>query len=414
MMFKDKLRLYHREQKPKKSLISSQQQTQTIISQGEIVQNDYGSYLQRIKVFASDEIHGNWSIGQIAKLELPNLLALQNQENQSDFDWSQALFLDTETTGLAGGTGTYAFLIGLGYFKDDQFVLEQYLMRDFDEELAILFAVSQRLLKIKHLITFNGKSFDWPLLKTRFALARLEEAGNKELYHLDLLILARKLWHQKFASLSLNSLERNLLSFIRVGDIPGYEIPQRYFSYVQSKEESLLVDIIEHNVADILSMVSLIGIIDSHCSLAPQQCNCPYIAFALGRLAEKNNQGQKAEAYFKNALTNADCQELAVKILKRITLLCKGQKKWLEMIGFLTKILEIKTQDYWSCIELAKIYEHRLKDLQLAQKYTEIALKTAVKKEQVAWQNKALIKKTLHRLNRIGQKIKLAEERGLS
>jgi uncharacterized protein YprB with RNaseH-like and TPR domain len=135
-------------------------------------------------------------------------------------DSGQWLFLDTETTGLAGGTGTYAFLVGLAWWEEDGFVVEQYFMRDHGEEPSLLLEVLERLSQRRVLVTYNGKSFDWPLLQTRFQMTRIG-AIPESLVHLDLLHPARQIWRLCLKSLALEQLEKHILHLDRGQDIPS-------------------------------------------------------------------------------------------------------------------------------------------------------------------------------------------------
>ncbi|HLI28214.1 MAG TPA: ribonuclease H-like domain-containing protein [Chloroflexota bacterium] len=178
------------------------------------------------------------------------------------FDPGSALFLDTETTGLAGGTGTYAFLVGLGYRDGDRFLVRQLFLRHPAHEPALLHALGTTLARFATWVTFNGKAFDAPLLATRFQCVRREPLPAPA-RHLDLLPLARRLWRTRLPSCALGVLERALLSVERGDDIPSWRIPEAYFAYVHRGEAAVLPAIFAHNAADILSMAALLGYCDA-------------------------------------------------------------------------------------------------------------------------------------------------------
>ena len=174
------------------------------------------------------------------------------------FDPARTVFLDTETTGLSGGAGTYVFLVGLGYFDDSRFVIRQFLMPGLGAEPAHLSALS-RLVAAKgfeQLVTFNGRSFDLPLLNDRYVLNRLASpfAGLK---HLDLLHPSRLLWRRKFGNCSLQGLEQSVLRFYREGDIASHLIPRIFLTFARSGQTHGLRPVVRHNRTDILSMLSL-------------------------------------------------------------------------------------------------------------------------------------------------------------
>ncbi|MCL6450927.1 MAG: ribonuclease H-like domain-containing protein [Acetobacteraceae bacterium] len=177
-----------------------------------------------------------------------------------DLSPSQAVFLDTETTGLAGGTGTLAFLVGLGWFEpcDGQpsaFVLRQYFVRDYPEEPAVLAALTRLWRPGWLLVTFNGLRFDWPLLETRWALNRMRPPSPAG--HLDVLRAARRLWRGRVGSCALSNLEAALLGLRREVDVPSYLIPSLYFDYLRRRDASALPAVFAHNRQDILTMVAL-------------------------------------------------------------------------------------------------------------------------------------------------------------
>ena len=167
------------------------------------------------------------------------------------------LFLDTETTGLKGGAGTVAFLIGLGRFEGERFVVTQFLMRDYDEEPFVLTPVLEALGRCKAVVTFNGASFDMPLLQTRLIMNRLHQ-GYEAPPNLDLLHIARRVYKLRVRQCTLGRLEEEVFGTPRVDDLPGSQVPERYFEYIRTRELALLDDILAHNAQDILSMARLL------------------------------------------------------------------------------------------------------------------------------------------------------------
>ncbi len=171
------------------------------------------------------------------------------------FDPSATLWLDTETTGLAGGTGTYVFLVGLGSFDGAAFTVEQFLLRRLSAEGRFLSLLQARLARARHLVTFNGQRFDWPLLEARFILTRLRPVAID--LHTDLIHPARRLWHRVLGTHRLSALEAEVLGAPRSGDIPGWEIPQVYVQYLRTADRTSLEPILAHNRADLLALLGL-------------------------------------------------------------------------------------------------------------------------------------------------------------
>jgi uncharacterized protein len=166
-------------------------------------------------------------------------------------------FLDTETSGLSGGTGTYAFLVGAGRFVDGEFRLAQFFMRDPAEEPALLEALTDFLAPCAALVTFNGKAYDAPLLATRYRLNSLPIPFNG-FAHVDLLPLARRLWRDRLPSRALKYLEEHIMAAPRtIEEVPGYEIPYIYFDFLRTGEAAPLKGIFYHNAMDVIAMTAL-------------------------------------------------------------------------------------------------------------------------------------------------------------
>ena len=211
------------------------------------------------------------------------------------FDPRRVLYLDTETTGL-GGSGTVAFLVGLGYLTDDGFEVHQFLMRDYPEEPDLLRQVAERMKDFDVLCTFNGRSFDVPLLESRFLMNRLSREGLS-LPHIDLLHLSRRLWKLRLGRCNLGRLEEMILGCPREDDLPGSEVPERFFSYLRTRNEELLTDILDHNAQDIASLCVLL----SHMAGLyehPERIRFSEDAFSMGRALEKERHPENARKLY--------------------------------------------------------------------------------------------------------------------
>ncbi|HVY49140.1 MAG TPA: ribonuclease H-like domain-containing protein [Minicystis sp.] len=175
-------------------------------------------------------------------------------------DPRRALYVDTETTGLAGGTGTVPFLLGMAFFDEaaNAFVLEQVLLRRLGEEAPILALYAERVRDASALVTFNGKAFDMPLLRTRFVMNRM--AAPAEPPHLDLVHVARRVHGARLKVRTLASIEHRVLGRVRVGDVPGGEVVACYAHFLRTGDEGALLGVVEHNAADVLAMVALVGL----------------------------------------------------------------------------------------------------------------------------------------------------------
>src|SRR2546425_1083201 len=223
---------------------------------GELVETGAGPLLVVRREYPLTHTHGREPLGPAFAAPLDLLSAVARAETPAG-NSRGLLFLDTETTGLAGGTGTYTFLVGVGRLDGDRFIVEQYFMRDFDEEPALLAALVPLLEQAAGVVTFNGSAFDLPLLETRFVLAR--RRWPPRLPHLDLLRPARRIFAPRCADCRLTTLEREVLGLEREDDVPGALIPTLYFDFLRSRRAAPLARVFDHNRHDVLSLVALLG-----------------------------------------------------------------------------------------------------------------------------------------------------------
>jgi uncharacterized protein len=226
---------------------------------GEVVRTPHGEHFETEKLWERHRRHGSVEISDLAGLpeDLLDSLSSGAIARAHPTRWA---FLDTETTGLAGGTGTYAFLVGVGSIDAEGFRLRQFFMRDYGEEASLLARLSEYLARFDVLITYNGKAYDQPLLETRFRMSRAHHPFER-LEHLDLLFGARRLWKLRLESCRLVDLENRILGVERQGDLPGEMIPYYYFDYLRSQQAFRLVPIFHHNATDILSLACLTAIV---------------------------------------------------------------------------------------------------------------------------------------------------------
>nr|WP_225444533.1 ribonuclease H-like domain-containing protein [Pseudomarimonas arenosa] len=186
--------------------------------------------------------------------EIPTELRFQHREQA--IDPRHLLAIDTETTGLAGGTGTRAFLVGIAFIEQNELCLRQWLLSGLSGEVAMLQAFGQYLCAQHHLLSYNGKSYDLPLLRTRFCLHRLPDP-SRELPHTDLLHLVRRRYRGLWADCRLQTVERQLLSIVRNDDLPGSEAPAAFRRWLQRADATQLNRVVEHNAQDLVSLMRL-------------------------------------------------------------------------------------------------------------------------------------------------------------
>src|SRR5712692_1923885 len=226
---------------------------------GQLVENDYGHYWQTEKFFPNHRRHGPVEFSRLSELS-PDLLPAISSGELPPRDPRRWAFLDTETTGLAGGAGTCAFLAGVGTVEDLGFRVRLFFMRDYDEEAAMLAALAAYLANYDVLITYNGKAYDAPLLESRYRLSRLPLPLDR-MAHLDLLFAARRLWRLRLETCRLVELEYEIHGVEREGDLPGELIPHYYFEYLRTQQAFRLVPLFHHNTMDIVTLAALAAVV---------------------------------------------------------------------------------------------------------------------------------------------------------
>ena len=248
--------------------------------------------------------------GASLDLALRLLLALPGEIPREALDPAQWLFLDTETTGLAGGTGTYAFLVGLAWWDASGLEVEQLFLRDYSEEHAVLEALAARMAERRILVTFNGRSFDWPQLETRSRMTRRISSAPPAA-HLDLLHPARQLWRLKFGSVRLMDLEQHVLlplggmDWRREGDIPGALIPQAYFSYLRGGGPEALSQVFRHNQMDLRGLAALATRLIALLTDPDAATGDALELYGLSRLIERRGSPEDARRLYERALAAA-------------------------------------------------------------------------------------------------------------
>jgi hypothetical protein len=279
------------------------------------------------------------------------------------------LFLDTETTGLAGGTGTYAFLVGVALLEGERLVVLQFFMRDFDDEPALLTALEPLLARARAIVTFNGAGFDLPLLETRFVLAR--RRWPAALPHLDLLRPARRVWTGWLTDCRLSTLESAVLGLAREDDVPGGLIPLLYFDYLRTRRAAPLRRVFDHNRQDVLSLVALVGwfgrALSDGSSVRPEELA------GLGRLWEPFDLERALECY-RTSLTAGLPEPVAQWARLRLAWWEKRAARWDAACELWEAARQHDLFDPRPWEELAKFHEHRGRDLAAARTIVEDAL----------------------------------------
>lgn len=336
-----------------------------------------------------DFVHGPLTLAEAFARDPATAAQLARAEALAITDLRQLAFVDTETTGLVGGAGTLAFLVGVGVCAMDtnEFVLRQYFLRDPAEEPALLTTLIRDLADRTGWVTFNGKSFDLPLLETRLTLNRQRGAlGLRP--HLDLLMPARRLYRGRLESCSLGTLEQHILHLTREqDDVPGALIPQMYLDYLRTRDAHEMRRVIYHNEIDILSMVTLMGHVleifqstaqsskPSAISRQPSEKLTPADWLRLAQWHDDNHRVTEAEAAYRQALAGKLALDMRAVGLARLAAMLKRQNRRAEAVPLWEQWASFTLDTPEPFIELAKFYEWHTRDMAAAQTWAERALK---------------------------------------
>ena len=351
--------------------------------------------------FDSHYSHGSASI--ICSSSFSLLSQWSKDPRIAELPLSALAFLDTETTGLMGGTGTIPFMVGVARFMDGQLVLKQVFMRDPSEEPALLEGLADFLAPAQGLVTFNGKAFDAPILTTRYVLNRIP-VPHKGYCHLDLLPLARRLWRDRLESRALKYLEEHVLGLKRTSEeVPGYEIPWRYQDYLRTRDARPLEGVFYHNAMDVVAMAALLTHMNEMLTNpyeGPVEHGLDFIA--LGKLFEDMGQWDEAARLFERGL-QCDITESDFSVaVKRLSILQKRRGDFEEALRLWEKAA---TEGHiYAHIEMAKYYEHKRRDIKSALQWTRSAIEHVEHGNMPAYERKYWMDEIAHRLARLERK----------
>ena len=332
---------------------------------GELVENEAGAFYLVRTDFPLDTCQGGVPLGDIFSVAGEHIAFSACDEELAGFDPATAVFVDIETTGLAGGAGTTAFLVGAGYFIDEPavFRLDQCFMRDFDDEEAMLLYLQDIFVRVETVVTFNGKTFDVPLLRSRFISNRLPFRLDAAL-HYDLIHAVRRIFKLRLKDCSLANVEREVLNIRRHGDIPGAEIPQVWFDYLRTRDAHVLPRVFNHHRNDVVSLVALAALIAQRLSVP---CGDGF-DHAEDRLSivRLHHRQKKFEVVVEHALKLLECETDNSLRRECLCILCSAYKRMQDWRQF-QEVLELTAREFPGDLtarrELAKYHEHRSRNL---------------------------------------------------
>jgi len=388
---------------------------------GSILTSEAGTCVVVSRRWDGDAWHGRRRVGAMALTpDAPIGLFDPRLADASDW-WRQVVFFDIETTGLSGGAGTLAFLAGCGWFEDEGFVVQQFFLNGPSGERAMLAALADVFDRASLLVTYNGRSFDVPTMETRWAFHR-SSSPTDGLPHFDMLPPARRLWGRigversrpagalagdDGEGCSLTALERSVLGFHRVGDVPGFEIPTRYFHFLRSGDAGVVEAVLEHNRLDLISLAAVTTHALELAQGGPQQCRDEREQLGLGRLYERYGDVARAADAYRLAASGPE-REIRAMALSRLAELMRREERHEEAATAWRQVLELTARgrrvmtrlERRAAEGLAIHLEHRRRDPAEAKRYAELLRRDADGRRRADAE---------HRLNRLDRKVKTGE-----
>jgi hypothetical protein len=338
-------------------------------------ETEFGTFVHRIRRLSAADLPGTASMAHVKRhAEALAALCASNCRVVPE----ELLFFDTETTGLGVGAGNVPFLLGFGYLEGDGLVIEQCLMRHPGEEAAVLSYFNESLRRFRHVVTYNGKSFDWPVLRSRFVLNRLD-LKDDHICHMDWLYPSRRLWRSVLPSCSLGNVEAAVLGMERESDVPGSLAPTLYFRYLSEGDAGLLHGVLLHNERDVVALAGLTGLF---ARLLDGRVDADRMETAelidLAEWLDKKGKPELSDALYRRAMARP-LDELRHEAM-RLAAACKRRGWWREAAELWRLAANVRTADAEPFVELAKFYEHRDKRPDLALSFAEQAKEAALKR----------------------------------
>jgi uncharacterized protein YprB with RNaseH-like and TPR domain len=374
MDLKDRLKYFEKDFTRPKTISVSRENDIDLYVEGEVISGDIGEYFLSSKTYPSDTRHGKVPIHSVRETDPAIFRLVVRDDTFPAVDFSRTLFIDTETTGLAGGTGTVPFLIGIGYFIEGGFQIDQYFMRDYHEETAVLNAVKDQFENCQVLVSYNGKCYDLNLLASRFTLSRMKNPAA-DIPHLDLLFPVRRLWRRRIGDCSLTNVERMILGFERENDIPGFLIPSIYFEYLRTRNGRSLATVFQHNRWDIIALAALAGLTGQIHQTPLEKLSHPADLYSLGRTFESMSRAESAIVCLKEAIRRSGDSEENEEMVSTLGMLYKRLEYWDEALKIWQSMVDHSVGGISPYEEIAKYLEHRRRDYPQAIEIVNRALK---------------------------------------
>jgi len=384
---------------------------------GTVHESDHGRCVVIERAWNGDDWHGHGRVGSMT-LAPDAPLGLFDPKLSRLEDWAaRVVFFDIETTGLSGGAGTLAFLAGCGWFEGDRFVVRQFFLNGPSGERAMLDLLADIFDRASLLVTYNGRTFDVPTMETRWAFHR-RPSPTDGLPHFDMLPPARRLWGWRedrgqreegraARDCSLTALERSVLGFHRLGDVPGFEIPVRYFQFLRTGDVGAISGVLEHNRLDVVSLAAVTARAMEMARVGPEVCREDREQIGLGRLYERADDVERAiRAYRLAASGDRDVRVVALsrlaELLRRADRHEEAAVAWEQVVNDAVTNRSVLSRLERRAVEALAIHlEHRARDPIQAKRYAELLRRDAAGRHRAAAE---------HRLGRLDRKTRASED----
>ncbi|HJL26423.1 MAG TPA: ribonuclease H-like domain-containing protein [Polyangiaceae bacterium LLY-WYZ-15_(1-7)] len=325
---------------------------------GARVSTPYGPVHQVEHWLEPHHAHGVVPVTSALEAESPLVASLALDPAFREIDLSRALFIDTETTGLSTAAGTLAFLVGVAFFEDESLCVQQYLLTELGREAPMLQLLAERIRAASCVVSYNGKSFDWPLLRARYVMNRV--AAPPLPPHLDLLHCARRVFKKRLDSVRLVDMERELLGFVREHDVSGAEIPGIYLHFVRSGDPGRLDGVVEHNGHDLIALAAILGELAKRFRDVRREDD-PLDHLGYAKVAERAGDAERAARFASAAAAGGGDEECTLEALLLAARVARRSKDVEAEERALLTALGTRAAPRVH-LELAKLYEHRRKD----------------------------------------------------
>jgi len=371
---------------------------------GEEIDTPFGpTFLIRTR-YPIDYLHGRNRLSDIFEYDTSVAAEIARQPSLGEITIERLVFIDTETTGLVGGAGTIAFMIGVGAFLDDSFVLRQYFLRDPSEERGMLSALQGDLESAEGFVSYNGRAFDLPLLEMRYMLGLRHHWSLSTWPQFDLLHPARRLWRMSLPDCTLGTIEKMQLDVQRTEeDVPGASIPGLYLDYLRSGDASQMARIVYHNAVDILTLVVLATQILDRYQYEDSSKLSGAEALAVARWHHEVGRSEAAEDAYLRAIESS-MLDVRIDALHRYSAYLKRQDRREEAVEKWQTLHSLVPDDPRPCVELAKYYEWHANDLAQAQQWAQEAL-ICLSHWVADWRRDQVWGEIEHRLARLTRKV---------